>query len=115
MNKSRSSISLFTFVVVLFTIGFAPYLTQDAFADRPVLSSWTADDPDDADTIFSAGDTLTITFIAATNQTLGLISQGAIDGNFTFAGTIETGGGVYTGNWIDASNLVNWISISRLV
>jgi len=34
MNKSKLSISLLTFVVVLFTVGFIPYLTQDAFAQE---------------------------------------------------------------------------------
>ncbi len=34
MNKSKLSISLLTFVVVLFTVGFIPYLAQDAFAQE---------------------------------------------------------------------------------
>ncbi len=34
MNKSKLSISLLTFVVVLFTVGFIPYLTQDTFAQQ---------------------------------------------------------------------------------
>jgi len=97
--------SLVIFVAVLLAIGVVPYLTQDVFAHQTSLSSWVANDPDDGDTVFSAGDTLTLTFAAATNQTLGLISQSAIDGNFTFnGGTVSDG--TYTGNWIDTSNLV---------
>ena len=97
--------SLVIFVAVLFAIGVVPYLTQDVFAHQTSLSSWVANDPDDGDSVFSAGDTLTLTFALATNQTLGLISQSAIDGNFTFnGGTVSDG--TYTGNWIDTSNLV---------
>jgi len=45
LNKSKSSISLFAFVVVLFTVGFIPYLTQDTFAQEE------SEEPDLADGI----------------------------------------------------------------
>ena len=91
-------------IVILLTVIVFSFSLDQAFATQTALSSWVADDPDDLDAIFSAGDTLTITFADNTNQTLGLISQAAIDGNFTFGATIETDS-VYTGNWIDAANL----------
>ena len=34
MNKSKSYVSLFALVAVLFTVGFIPYLTQDTFAQQ---------------------------------------------------------------------------------
>ena len=67
---SKSFVWLSAFVAILFTIGFAPNLTQEAFAvGEPAFSLFVADDPDDGDTILSNGDTLTITFSEATNAT----------------------------------------------
>ena len=84
MNKS--SISLFVFVAVLFTIGFAPYLTQEAFAASPTITAYVGNDPDDGDTVFGAGDTLTITTDIATNATIGnVIDPLFVTANFTFA------------------------------
>ncbi|KAG2478499.1 MAG: exported protein of unknown function [Nitrosopumilales archaeon] len=103
MMKNKSNrFSLWIIAVFLTFIVFSISLDQ-AFAHQPTLSSWVADDPDDLDTIFSAGDTLTITFGAATNATVGpIVSQAAIDGNYTFGGTVSDG--TYTGLWTDATN-----------
>ena len=106
---NKSSISLFVFVAVLFTIGFAPYLAQDAFAHSAVVSAYTANDPDDGDAVYSNGDTLTITTFAATNATVGAVTDAAfVTGNFTFvpnpiAGVFNTD---WSAEWTDASNLV---------
>ncbi len=48
--------SLSSLMIILFTIGVVPYLTQDAFAAEPESSLFMADDPDDLDTILSNGD-----------------------------------------------------------
>jgi len=77
--------SLVIFVAVLFAVGFVPYLTQDAFADTIAISSWVANDPDDGDTVYSVGDTLTLTFSGATNATNGgTMTHAEVIANFTF-------------------------------
>jgi len=106
--KLSSIPTLSAFMIILLSIGFAPYLAQDAFADRPTISGWVADDPDDTgNNDFSTGDTLTINFGAATNATINnhVITQTSIDGNYTFSGgTISDG--TYTGTWTDTSTFV---------
>jgi len=97
LNKSKSSISLFIFVVVLFTIGFAPYLTQEAFADQPTIDGFIVDDPDDGDTSYSVGDTITITFDVPTNQT-GVVTDANIFGNFTFTNQ-DINDNTFSGTW----------------
>jgi len=100
LNKSKSSISLFSFVVVLFTIGFTPYLTQDAFAASGITSA-VANDPDDADAVYSVGDTIVITFPAAVNGTFasGTMNNVEFRANFTVSSsdidTADTVSGVW--------------------
>ncbi len=73
--------SLVIFVAVLFAVGFVPYLTQDAFADVPAITAFTANDPDDLDTVYSNDDTFTLAFSLPINVTASAtMSQGAIDG-----------------------------------
>jgi len=105
---NKSSISLVAFVAILFTIGVAPYLTQDVFAHSAVVSAYTANDPDDGDTLFGAGDTLTITTSTATNATVGVVTDAAfVTGNFTFAvNPLATFTTDWTAEWTDASTLV---------
>ena len=93
--------------MILLTIAVTPYLTQDAFAAPPSFSTAIANDPDDLDTIYSAGDTITITFSAATNATAGnTMNNAAVIGNFTFTNSnIDTNGSI-TGLWSSASVLV---------
>ncbi len=96
---SKSFVWLFAFVAVLFTIGFAPNLTQDAFADVPAITAFTANDPDDLDTVYSNDDTFTLTFSLPINVTASAtMSQGAIDGNFTLSGGADFGT-TYAGLW----------------
>ena len=95
-------VNLSLIVVLLSFIVFSISL-QQAYATQTALASWVADDPDDLNTTFDAGDTLTITFAGATNATVGpIVSQAAIAGNYTFAGTILDG--TVTGLWTDATN-----------
>jgi len=106
LNKSRSSISLFTFVVVLFTIGFAPYLTQDAYAVFSPLTSAVANDPNDADTVYSVGDTIAITFPVPTNSSAsGTMSNTEFRANFTVATTDIDTADIVTGVWTSTSLL----------
>jgi hypothetical protein len=44
MGQSKSLVWLFMITVVLFTVGFAPYFSQEAFAIT--FTSALADDPD---------------------------------------------------------------------
>jgi len=76
-------------------------LTPTAFAAVPTFTTYVADDPDDADNILSAGDTLTIIFSEATNATAGgTISQAEINANFTDGDdTAPDFGTTYTGVW----------------
>ncbi|QLH07620.1 hypothetical protein [Nitrosopumilus ureiphilus] len=120
MHNSKLSASLFVLTSVLFTIGFVPYLTLDAFAAQPTISAYVANDPDDADTVFSAGDTLTITTNIATNATVGAVTSAAfVTGNFTFASpdplaslTFTTD---WTAEWTNNQNLViTFININNV-
>jgi len=93
-------------VVILFTIGFTPYLAQEAFATH-VISSYVANDPDDGDTVFGIGDTLTITLDVAGNVTTGAVTVPTdVTGNFTFtANPLATFTTDWTANWINTTQL----------
>ena len=98
--KSSSIITLSAFTVILFTLGFAPYLTQNVFAAEPAFSSFVADDPDDLDAILSNGDTLIITFSEATNATNnGAMTRSEIIANFTDGTGAVDWGDAYSGVW----------------
>ena len=98
--KLLSVTSLSVFSVLLFSIGFVPYLTQEVFAAEPEFNAFVADDPDDLDTILSNGDTLTITFSEATNATNnGAISRNEIIANFTDGTGAVDWGDAYSGVW----------------
>jgi len=104
--------SLVIFVAVLFAIGIVPYLTQDVFAASPTITAYIGNDPDDGDTVYGAGDTLTITTDIPTNATVGAVTNAAfVTGNFTFAvdplfGLTFGAGNDWTAAWADASTLV---------
>lgn len=108
MGQSKSFVWLFM-LTVLFTVGFAPYLTQNVFAASASISTYLANDPDDGDTVFGAGDTLTITTSNPTNATVAVVTDPLfVTGNFTFtpnpiSGVFNT---QWSAEWIDASNLV---------
>ena len=86
-------------VLAIFSLGIMGFAMQNAFADPPEFTAFVADDPDNADTVYSNGDTLTITFDQATNATGGgAISQGEINANFTFASPAGIGT-TYSGVW----------------
>jgi len=97
--------SLSSFMILLFMIGFAPNLTQDAFAASGI-SSAVANDPDDGDTVYSVGDTVTITFPAATNATAsGTMTNAEIIANFTWT-TADVDSDTLTGTWDGASTIL---------
>lgn len=92
-------------VVILFTIGFTPYLTQDVFAASPIVSA-VANDPDDGDTVYSVGDTIVITFPGATNATAsGTMSNTEFRANFTVVTTDIDTADTITGVWTSTSVL----------
>ncbi|BDQ30565.1 hypothetical protein NZNM25_07940 [Nitrosopumilus zosterae] len=98
MRTLRTQLSALT--VILFTLGFVPYLTSYAFAAEPEFSSFVADDPDDLDAILSNGDTLTITFSEATNATNnGAMTRAEIIANFTDGTGGVDWGDAYSGVW----------------
>jgi len=89
-------------VFLTFIVIFMP--TQQAFADQTVITTFTANDPDNAEETYNIGDTFTITFVPDTNQT-GIMNDGGVDGNFTFAGP-DISGTTFSGTWTSASTLV---------
>jgi len=107
VRHGKSFVWLFAFAAFLFSLGLAPYLTQEAFALAPTITSYVADDPDNLDGVYSNGDTLTITLSAGSNATAQVVQNAAITGNFTFTTADPlTGGAVFTGEWTSNSVLV---------
>ena len=86
--------------MILLAITVTPYLTQNAFAASGI-SSAVADDPDDADTVYSVADTITITFPAQVNSTFASLTMSNTEfrANFTVnTSTIDTAD-TLTGVW----------------
>jgi len=93
----NNKVNLSLIVILTFIAIFMP--TQQAFANIPAITAFTADDPDDLDIIYSNDDTFTLTFSLPINVTGGAtMSQGAIDGNFTLSGGADFGT-TYAGLW----------------
>jgi len=63
--------NIFFVIAVISAILFGSIGISNAYADTLDISSWVANDPDDGDTAYSDGDTLTLTFSANTNATNG--------------------------------------------
>jgi len=81
-----------------------------SFGDKlgPSITSLVADDPDNSDSIFSNGDTMTVKFSEATNEpdpTSGVdgLSQSDLNSIFTFSQSIGDG---FSGVWETPSRLV---------
>jgi len=113
---SKSFVWLSAFVAILFTIGVAPYLTQNAFADVAIINGFTVDDPDNGDRVYSIGDTITITFDIATNQT-GVVTDANVAGNFTFTNQ-NINDNTFSGTWTTNQILtltVNAITTSPII
>ena len=88
-------------IFILGTLG----LSQDAFAASPI-SSAVANDPDDADAVYSVGDTIVITFPGATNATAsGTMTNTEFRANFTVATTDIDTADTITGVWTSTSIL----------
>ena len=66
--------------------------------DAPIIISLVADDPDDLDNVYSAGDTITITFDSDTNEPGGTGTQTKTAVNDLYIFT-ESLGETYTGQW----------------
>ncbi len=114
--RSKSFVWLSAFVAILFTIGVAPYLTQNAFADVAIINGFTVDDPDNGDRVYSIGDTITITFDIATNQT-GVVTDANVAGNFTFTNQ-NINDNTFSGTWTTNQILtltVNAITTSPII
>ncbi|HSA98338.1 MAG TPA: hypothetical protein VLF17_04595 [Candidatus Nitrosotenuis sp.] len=67
----------------------------------PSIISFVADDPDNSDSVFSNGDTLTIRFDESTNQP-SVATKADIDRLFTFSQSI---GDDYTGAWVQPNTM----------
>lgn len=79
---------------------------NNAFA-APGFSTAVADDPDNLDAIYSVGDTITITFDAATNATAGnTMNNVAVVANFTFSFSNLATQGSISGSWASDTILV---------
>ena len=71
----------------------------------PIITSFTVNDPDDLDEIYSIDDTITITFDSDTNMPGGAISQHKhkVNQMFTFS---ESLGSAYKGTWVTPDTFV---------
>jgi len=105
-TKFSKSLGIFFLMIIIFTLGVTPYLVSDVFADTIDISSWVANDPDDGDTTYSNGDTLTLTFSANTNATNGgTMTDAEVKANFTFATPNIATGATFSGLWTSLSTL----------
>ena len=94
--KTHKTLPIFT-ILILFIIFIIPL--QQAFAEAPAITAFTANDPDDLDAIYSNDDTFTLTFDLAINVTeSATMSKAAIDGNFTLSDA-KSFGTTYAGLW----------------
>ncbi len=94
--------SQYALLFIIAIVSTACVVVDNAFAISPQISSYVANDPDDADNVYSDGDTLTITFNIPTNQS-GTATQANINGNFTFSQPI---GASFSGIWSNSQTLV---------
>lgn len=94
INDGFASSNAVTFPITVLSITPLP--------NAPVISSITANDPDDADGVFSNQDTFTIIFNVPTNQPV-VAAKANLDNIFTFSQSL---GSNYTGIWSDSSTLV---------
>ena len=79
-----------------------------AWAASGIVSA-TADDPDDADSVYSADDTITIVFPAATNASAsGSMTEAEILANFTVANPpgLDWQNGLLSGSWDGTSTIL---------
>ena len=87
-------------MIALFSAVLPSTMIQDAFAASGI-SSAVADDPDDADAVYSTGDTIVITFPAQVNATFasGTMTNAEFRANFTVSNsdidTADTVSGVW--------------------
>jgi len=97
--------SLSAFAILLFTIGFTPFLTQDAFADFVPLSSAVANDPDDRDKVYSIEDTIVVTFPVAVNASFAGLTMTNTEfrANFTVTPSDIDTADTVTGVWDSTS------------
>ena len=96
------------FLIVIFgmILSLSPILSQNGFADTITISSWVADDPNNGDTVYSAGDTLTLTFSGNTNATNGgTMTDAEVKANFTFNSPDIESGASFTGTWTALNTL----------
>ena len=70
----------------------------------PTIASFTANDPDDGDAVYSNDDTLTIVMSEATDQAVGVVNQAQTDALFIVSDAPF--GTTYSGEWTDASTFV---------
>jgi hypothetical protein len=93
------------FMIALFSTVLPSIMIQDAFAASPI-SSAVANDPDDGDTVYSVGDTIVITFPAATNATAsGTMTNAEFQANFTVSNSDIDDDDTVSGVWTSQSIL----------
>jgi len=93
------------FLIVIATLAVFGFAIDEAYA-APSITSYVANDPDDGDTVYSDGDTITINLSSAGNVTIGIITDTTdITGNFTFVPNPLTAA-TFTGEWVTTSQLL---------
>ncbi len=113
MNNVSDGLSL-KILLIIATMAFSGFLIDDAYAAVPTTTLLEANDPDDGDNIFSAGDTILIRFSESTNATNGgTMTPAEFNANFTIAGGITSFDGTFTGTWQTGSTelLITWTTI----
>jgi len=92
---STWAILVISSILILGLIGYS----QEALAAVPTIVLFEANDPDNADTLFSVGDTILIRFSEGVNAANGgTMTAGEFAANFTIAGTAAFDG-TFTGAW----------------
>ena len=100
----NNKVNLSLMVIFLTFIGITGTGINDAYGIA--ISTVIANDPDDGDTVYSVGDTITITFGAATNATAGgTMTQAEYAANFTTTTSDIDVNGDITGFWTSTSIL----------
>ncbi|MCH7631033.1 MAG: hypothetical protein IIC07_03975, partial [Proteobacteria bacterium] len=85
-------------LIVLLVAGFPNYMIQEAYA--VTFATAVADDPDNDVEGLNVNDTITLTWLAATNATgSGTLTSAEVLANFTSANSDLFDAGTYTGSW----------------
>ena len=112
-GRTDVRLSKYNTIIMILSISIISIHISEAFADIPNINTFVAADPDNGDTVYSNGDTFTLTFSLPINATAsGTMSQGEINANFTLSGGASFGT-TYSGQW-SADTLTLVITVTNV-